>query len=133
MANYYASCRTNYFNVKDVAKFKEEMAAFPVSVHEKNGLVTVLGEDADGGGWPCSVWDEEAQDFVECDFEGVIAEHLTDDSIAVIIEVGAEKLRYLVGWATAINSNGETETISLHDIYAEAEARFGIKPTVAEY
>ncbi len=33
------------------------------------------------------------------------------------METGAEKLRYLTGWAQAINSRGETRTLNLEDIY----------------
>lgn len=33
------------------------------------------------------------------------------------MEVGSEKLRYLVGFATAVPSTGEIKTVNLQDIY----------------
>jgi hypothetical protein len=42
------------------------------------------------------------------DLFGEVAGHLVEGSVAVFIEVGAEKLRYLTGWAVAVNSSGVT-------------------------
>lgn len=133
MANYYCSCRSNYFKVKDVEAFKKHMDCFSVNVHEKEGQFCILGNDADGGGWPTYSYDEATENNDEVDFFKEVAEHLTDDSIAVFIEAGAEKLRYIVGYAVAVNSKGEEEFVSLNDIYEAAEKRFGIKPTEATY
>jgi hypothetical protein len=62
-----------------------------------------------------------------------IAEFLIDGEIAVFMEVGAEKLRYCNGYAIAVHSNGEYETLNLDRIYDFAEQRWGKRPTVAEY
>lgn len=37
--------------------------------------------------------------------------------MAVLEEVGAEKLRYLIGQALAVNHRGETISVSIDDIY----------------
>jgi len=50
----------------------------------------------------------------------------------VFMEVGAEKLRYCNGYAIAVHSNGEYETLNLDRIYDFAEQRWGKRPTVAE-
>ena len=48
------------------------------------------------------------------------------------MEAGSEKLRYIVGYAEAINSRGERASIGLNDIYKLAE-NLGSSITVAEY
>lgn len=133
MANYIASCRSNYFKVKDLAAFEEDMSQYEVTIVEKDDLVGILGNDPDGGGWPSYVRNEETEDYDDVDFPLVVAAHLTEDSIAVFIEAGAEKLRYVCGNAVAFNHKGEAEYISLYNIYDKAEQRFGIRPTPAEY
>lgn len=48
------------------------------------------------------------------------------------MEVGSEKLRYLRGYATAVNSDGKTVSMSLEGIYRLA-AKLGTRITRAEY
>ncbi len=133
MANYYCQSRTNYFRVKDEAAFREWANKWNLEIIEsvKTG-VTLFGltpGDSDCGAF--SLYDEAADEQLDvCD---EIAAHLADDSIAVVLETGAEKLRYLIGWAVAINSSGDRVEMSLADIYAEATKRFTIEPTRAEY
>lgn len=50
----------------------------------------------------------------------LVAAHLVDGDVAVFMEVGFEKMRFLVGQAVAINAAGEHRTVSLDDIYASA-------------
>tara|TARA_B000000565_G_C23726071_1_gene355328 strand:+ start:321 stop:713 length:393 start_codon:yes stop_codon:yes gene_type:complete len=118
MANYYASCRSNYFKVVDVDKFK---AAMPTGIEvdvENDGTVVIYGADPDGAGWPSSVYNDETDEFDDFDLEEVIAPHLQPDSWCVIQEVGAEKLRYLVGYSVAFNKDLEQRfCVSLGDIY----------------
>ena len=118
MANYYASCRSNYFKVVDVDKFK---AAMPTGIEvdvENDGTVVIYGADPDGAGWPSCVYNDETDEFDDFDLEEVIAPHLQPDSWCVIQEVGAEKLRYLVGYSVAFNKDLEQRfCVSLGDIY----------------
>lgn len=51
----------------------------------------------------------------------LVAAHLVDGDVAVFLEVGAEKMRYLGGIAYAVNSQGESRTVSLEDIYEQAK------------
>jgi hypothetical protein len=53
--------------------------------------------------------------------------------VFVYCECGAEKLRYLTAWATAVRDTGETLHISIDDIYALVQKRWNCKPTVAMY
>jgi len=145
MANYYANARSNYFAVKDVNKFKKwadsrhldvwsEM--FPNSENEEELFAIAPQDDGDFGGWP--YYDIEADEGVEGGNDGQfdileeLAPHLKDGHVAIIQEVGNEKLRYLCGYSRAINNKGEEITISLNDIYNEA-SRLGEHITTAEY
>ena len=118
MANYYASCRSNYFKVVDVDKFK---AAMPTGIEvdvESDGTVVILGADPDGAGWPSIIYNDETDEFDDFDLEETIAPHLQPDSWCVLQEVGAQKLRYLVGESVAFNKNLEQRfRVSISDIY----------------
>lgn len=134
MANYTASARTNYFLVKDLDAFKEALSPFEVQVHgrSEDDRVCILGEDPDGGAWPTHLYNEDADDYEDVDFPGLVAEHLADDEVAIFMEAGAEKLRYVVGQAIAINNKGEIRTIDLTRIYDLAR-ELGSNVTLAEY
>jgi len=129
MANYYGTCRSNYFRVKDSEAFEREMDQIhSIAVQKgKDNTYVILGDCPDGGGWPS--WDYEDN---EIDLPLIVSTHLADDEVAVFMEAGAEKLRYIVGYAEAINSRGERASIGLNDIYKLAE-NLGSSITVAEY
>lgn len=119
MANYYGTARTNYFAVKDAKAFEEEMAKYPVEVitgktdDGKETLYGLMDANEDGGGWDWSYWDDETDEDVEIDWADVFARHLVDGWVAILMETGAEKYRYLSGWAMAVNSKGETREVVL--------------------
>jgi hypothetical protein len=48
------------------------------------------------------------------------------------MESGAEKLRYIAGYAVAYNSKGETVSLNLDDIYDKAKS-LGTNITTATY
>lgn len=133
MANYCGSARSNYFAVKDDGEFREAMAALPgIEVHEDQDGGRVCLLEAEGVGWPYSLFDDDGNEEVDVDLPGIVAGHLTKNEVAVFMETGAEKLRYLVGVATAINSECERRTISLQDIYGLAD-ELGDNITACEY
>ena len=66
------------------------------------------------------------------DIMDVVAKHLVDDWVAIFMESGAEKVRYVSGYAVAVNNKGGRETVSLHSIYPLA-ATLGTYATEAEY
>lgn len=137
MANYYAAARSNYFKVKDADEFLKAMELVPnVEIHAgENGTFCILGEDPDGGGWPAFIYNEETDDYEDFDLPDYVSQYLADDSVAIFMETGAEKLRYVVGYAVAVNNKGEQVTVSLNDIY-EMAAELTNKPeeiTTAEF
>lgn len=120
MANYYASCRSNYFKVEDIDKFKEAMHSGIEVCVEKDGTVCLYGEDPDGAGWPTNIYNEETDEYDDFDLEQVVASHLQPGSWCVLQEVGAEKLRYLIGYAVAFTKDLEEHVkVDLNDIYKE--------------
>ncbi len=137
MANYYASARTNYFAVTDLEAFRADIESKTSSVdvisQEKDGLtlVALLGSDDDGGGFPFEYQDEDG-DYVELDWAEIFKAHLEDGWVAIIMESGAEKLRYIAGYAVAYNSKGETVSLNLDDIYDKAKS-IGTHITHATY
>ena len=136
MANYYGQTRTNYFLVKDADAFKAEMANYEVNVIEqKIGEETgygILDTDPDGGGLQWSQFNEETEDYDDLVWEVIIGNHLKDGEVCVLMETGAEKYRYLSGWAIAFNNKGETRRVDITDIYDLAK-ELGTGVTQAEY
>ena len=132
MANYYATSRTNTFQVKDVAAFKAWADKLGIRVHQReggSGFVLDPGDCNDSGTFPsCDMEKDE-----EIDFADQLSGHLAEGSVAVIIEAGAEKLRYVHGHAVAVNSKGEEVHVDLADIYERAEKAFGGEVSRAEY
>jgi hypothetical protein len=138
MANYCATCRTNYFRVRDVFAFGEWADQYSVTVADlvvdsaENPVTkyALLGEDPDGGGWPS--WNPETDE--EINFVEELSKHLADGEVAVLIEVGAEKQRYVIGYAVAVDNSGRTVVLSLDEIYGKAKEAFNVKEiTRAEY
>lgn len=136
MANYYGQARSNYFFVKDSELFIEEMKKYPLEVisKEEDGkkLYGFLDADSNGGANYTNVWDEEAKDDYEIDWSEVFQRHLADGWVAIIMETGSEKYRYLIGHATAYNNKGDIEFVSLDEIYSLA-TNIGENFTRAEY
>ena len=80
------------------------------------------------GGLPDANTDGETIDFC-----ADLAAHLEEDQTIILMEVGSEGYRYLIGEATALHANGETVSISLQEIYARASEAFGDSFTQAQY
>lgn len=103
MANYEAYVRSNYFRVKNEAAFRQwaEGLRLDVPVDEKmpDGEQRFAIYSNDVGGWP--QWREPERDEAgdEVDFVAELQDHLADDDVAILLEVGHEKLRYLGGSA----------------------------------
>ena len=124
MATYYETARTNYFLVKDIEAFKtrlELFTALEVKVEKMNGKDYVCLLNDNENGFPFEAYDDILGEYVEIDWEGIFSEHLQDGSVAIIMGAGAEKLRYIHGYAVAFNNKGETEQVHLVDIYKIAE------------
>jgi len=134
MANYYCNSRSNYFRVKDATAFRHWAESLGIETHEKLGTTGYFAvfpaRDDDTGAFPNTNSTTEE----EIDFAGELSAHLADRSIAVILEVGAEKLHYLHGHAVAVDAQGKRVQVFLDDIYELADRTFpGRKITRAEY
>ena len=141
MANYYATARSNYFAVKDETAFREWAERIGLSIleldhHDKvaDGVPRfgITPDDKDNGGWPTLLHNAETDDHDDIDVPGQLSAHLADDEVAVLLEVGNEKLRYVSGSAVAVNNKGETACLNLGSIYRTAR-RLGKNITLAEY
>jgi hypothetical protein len=141
MANYYATARSNYFAVKDETIFRQwaEFAGLKILEHDHQDKTAdgicrfaITPDDGDDSGWPTSRYNEESEEDHDVDVSGELAAYLQDGEVAVLIEVGSEKLRYLCGYATAVNSKGETLSMSLEGIY-DLAGKLGPNITRAKY
>lgn len=119
MANYYGTARSNYFHVEDNEHFIEECRKRGIGVWDDrdDDRVGIYADTGDGGGWPSSFYDEETEDYVEFEVVEFVAEHLEVGEVAILMEAGAEKMRYVHGHAIAVNHKGETRRVILNDIY----------------
>lgn len=133
MANYTAYFRSNYFAVKDVAQFQTFCTEFNCTmITNIEGAQTLYGFYGDDGGIPVTRYNEEKQDWEEADLLSALASHLTDDYVAIVMEVGFEKMRYLLGEAHAVNAKGKMLSVELDEIY-ERSASLGRKGTSCSY
>lgn len=132
MADYIATARTNYVRFKDEAALKQALA-----LADKYGLSTYHDQPeeplcamfySDDGS--LSLYDNETEEDADWD---VIATLMDDDQVLIAMEAGAEKLRYIGGYAQAWNSKGECISLVLSDIYRMALEKWGTNPTPAEY
>jgi hypothetical protein len=92
--------------------------------------VALLADD-EPGDWPQWRYDEVTGEEEEIDLFAEVVAHLQEGSVAVFLEVGAQKLRRLSGHAVAVNARGEVAEVSLQDIYTKA-ASLGQEVTPAE-
>lgn len=135
MANYEGHARSNYVKL-DPKKMDALGYLFPISFHtrEEDGRTCIMSDD-EFGTPGCELFDDadlwhaletltgddkwSGGDRVE--FLDVVHHAFADDpedGLFVWMEVGFEKLRYLTGFATAIDETGEVvNQVSLSDIY----------------
>ena len=129
MANYYASARTNYFRVKDEPTFTEWAENRGVNIiRDAEQRFGLLPNDDNNGSFPNHDLDNEE----EIDFMAELSEHLADGSVAIMMEAGTEKLRYINGYAEAINNKGDRVVLDLSNIYELAKT-LGTEITFCEY
>lgn len=122
MANYYACARSNYFQVKDLEAFKKEIETPSIEIHEEGekGICILFYE-----GIISDYYDENGEDYIEINWADIFKRHLKEFQVAVFMESGAEKLRYIVGYAIAYSWTGETVEVNLNSIYGLAGEKFG--------
>ena len=77
-------------------------------------------------------YNEATQAWQEADLLTALATQLADDHVAIVMEVGFEKMRYLLGEAHAVNAKGERVSVELDEIY-ERSTSLGRKGTSCSY
>ena len=135
MANYYESSRSNYAKVKDKEAFRAFLERFGGAVEmieDDKGRVGFLAQE----GIPFTYMpDDSGSEPEEVDFVSELAGHLADHEVMIVMGTGYEKMRYLVGYAVAINNKKERREIDLAQIYEMAKqlTRKPKRITRAEY
>ena len=127
MANWYGASRSNYFKVKDEAKFiewAEGLGLVVIRSQHNSKLVGIHPNDYREGEWP-----SDPEDGEDTDLFTQLSKHLEPGQVAVLQTIGSENLRYLTGWAVAVNSKGKQVTVSIDDIYMVAAKKFGMDST----
>jgi hypothetical protein len=131
MANYESRFRTNYFRVKSedaFCKWAYDIGADYSSLKIDGGVGWVLTRQG-------SVPDFSESREEEIDFASELSEHLVEGEVAIYMEVGYEKLRYLSGVAVAVAWDGRVTYVDLNEIYERAREEFGMTAPInrAEY
>lgn len=128
MANYIAKARSNHIRVTDVEAFKARMEELDCKVEIGNSKGTVaVWADTPSGAWPTSLWPEADDEPTDINIVDEISKFLVDGEICILMEVGNEKMRYLVGQAFAFRKGDDRFIeINLYDIYAKAATELGV-------
>lgn len=134
MADYIGRYRSNYFAVKDREAFEQFCKRFNLEriTDDKDKSLVGFLDSGFNGSIPVSIYNEEQDDNEDIDFLAELSTHLAPGHVAIVKEVGYEKMRYLVGLAFAVNSAGEQVKIDLYDIYEKAKP-LGKHITACEY
>ena len=142
MANYYPSAHTNHFAVRDESAFRAFAAQFPDveivsstvgdrrTLLPSHGLAPELPENlplfgllfSQDVGIPTEVLNPDTDTWEDLDFPDALSTHVAPGWVAELREVGAEKLRYLVGYSIAVNSDGRRVDINLDNLSAKVSA-----------
>lgn len=123
MANYYNAIKTNYFKVKN----EEDFIGFMSHVHCIDDEINLFVEEKDGvklfafGSYGTIAGYFETEDeLLDCDnfdesydnFIKGLQKHIMDDDFIMIVDVGHEKLRCVMGVVSIITADSyEYETI----------------------
>lgn len=130
MANYAGVGRSNYFKVTDRKAFEEWAEKYDIKILNDDGRNLYVGFEPDNESGDLPSHDPETD--AEVDPLEELQKLLPDGEVCVFMAVGNEKLRYLGGYSIAI-TNKDRLAVSIHDIYAKAAEKFGVKEeTISE-
>lgn len=133
MANYIAKTRTNYFHVKDVDAAKEvlnhlffsERKADVWTDADQNGEVTfAFGGDGmlkgiiPEGVSPYDCDDDSIYEEAICALQSIVA----DNDAIIIMEVGHERMRYLIGRALIVTKE-DTGYVDMQNVVTQEAAQ----------
>jgi len=119
MSSFEAIGMTNYFRVRDLPEFIDALGDYPAVVFKNSedpSLISLSAECYDDQGWH-----DTTRDGQKFSIFATVAKHLEDGEVAVFMQVGGDRLRYLGGKAIAVNSAGKRTTVDLSDIYEKAK------------
>jgi hypothetical protein len=144
MGNYTGTARTNYFKVKDMAAFLEEIEelgkSFIFSTRDyrdnpEQGDEIAMISSEESGEWPSNRDDEGSGEEVEIDWVDLFSRHLEEGQVVVVQEVGSEKACYLNGYSWAITWDGREIAVNINEIYERIATLVGedIEVSRAEY
>jgi hypothetical protein len=108
--NYEGVSRMNYVKVVDVTAWKQFCTRWGLQFTENSKGVGFLSESPVPTALP-------GGDEPDVPFLNELATHLQDEEVAVVEEVGREGMRYLTGYAWAINNKGRTRSVTIDRIY----------------
>ena len=138
MSSIFLVSRSNYFKVKNLSKFKKfaETHRLQIIYADDNnppknpkGSIAIIPNN---GEFPNYHFKTDR----EINFAKLLSKHLAPNEVAILMTSGHEKTRYVTGWATAINQEGQTTRLCLEDIYEKTAETFKIPQntiTIAEY
>ena len=126
MSSWCGTARSNHIKVVDMADLLEALAPFDIEVlpGDEGKHYLTPGSSSDSGGWPAFSLSGDAE--VEFDPAVHICPFMADGEILVMMEAGAERLRYITGEAQAYSKWGQCVTVSLSDVYAKAAEKFNV-------
>lgn len=133
MANYVLTCRSNYFRVRDPKRFERWCSFFGLDHWTEKSLpgceddFYAISND-NGDGWPSS----HPETDEELDFEAELSKHLDPRDVAILMQIGSERLRFVSGHASAIHADGRAVHVGLQSIYGLAQQTFGDKVTITD-
>lgn len=121
MSNYLGVERSNYVKFKGecLEEVREYLKGFSVNLQEKDGMYCMLPSVFSEDGCFGSIND----DGDSLDIRAV-AGLMEPGQVLVVLSIGAEKLRYLCGKATAWDHRGNCVDIDLYSIYELASQKF---------
>lgn len=154
MANAEYRSRTNYFRVRNLKEFTDDLERYGIDYGNWGSQSDVIIDNSPHNKpanaialftydfWP--MFDEEmVADRLELNdgepvpqeyesIEDLITAHLEETDVAIIMGIGMEKMRYLDGYAVAVNATGQKRALRLDDIYDLAKEIAPQKNTVTQ-
>lgn len=123
MVDYYSIGRTNYFAVKNIEIFKQDLeslreylnSGFEIIEDQKEDQIVFCLTFEDG--IPSYYYNAETGEEFDVEFTDILSTHLADDWVCIIMETGSESLRFLSGYSVAFNNKGEQKYVALESIY----------------
>lgn len=138
MSSFNGAARTNFFNVDNLIGLQEALEPFDIKIisHDLSEDFVYLYPETEDRSWPsyATIENEGGEDEeIEFSFEEHVMPFVREGAVVVAMAVGADKLRYLSGYAFAFIRKGEDvlrEQISLSEIYDRAAQKFEVSTDV---